>query len=62
MHGHLCVTERKGGKGMENKQYVRTSIKMDKEADKINKTDRPTSKQSNNGEDIQAPSYMHLNL
>lgn len=48
----MSVTERKGGKAVENKQYVRTSIKMDKLAGKINRTDRQTSKQSNNEEDI----------
>lgn len=35
-------------------QYVRTSIKMDKLADTINRTDRETSKQSNNEEDKSA--------
>lgn len=46
---HLCGTERKGK--VENKQYMRTSIKMDKLADKINRADRQSNKQSNK-EDI----------
>lgn len=40
---HDRKTERKGGK--TNKHYVRSSIKMDKLTDKINRTDRQTSKQ-----------------
>lgn len=44
--------KKRGGKVTEHKQYVRTSIKMDKLTDKINRTDRQTSKQSNIEGDI----------
>lgn len=49
---HLCVRQREREANMG--QYVRTSIKMDKLADTINRTDRETSKQSNNEEDKSA--------
>lgn len=44
--------EKGEGRVAENKQYMRTSIKMDKLADKMNRADRQSNKHLNNKENI----------